>query len=233
MATYSFYSDSLQWYLEKDSQAIDGWLHTVAKFIIPIINSAQRDIGLKGDILEIGVWHGLSLLMFDYLSEPGELVEGYDLVLQPTLKSNVAKFGSPRIALHQADSTRLTIQGLSEKRANEIRLFHIDGYHTFDVAYNDLRLSVNATASKGVVILDDFFSPTVPGVTEALYSLIYQKENNDFLPFALGGGKLYLCHEKMIDLYRSVLFDRMPMPSKNGKDVDLMFGNKVAVYDLW
>lgn len=233
MTNYEFMHPKLRAYIEVEQPHIDGWVHTVANFMIPIIDFAQQKKGLVGDMLEIGVWHGKSLLLFEKMAKPEEFVDGYDIELQHALLDNVKNLSSGRIRLHKVDSATLDENSILKERNSKIRLFHVDGYHTYENALSDLTLAVNVISKEGVVILDDFYSPTVPGVTEAFYSLIFSGKSNDFYPFALGGCKVYMCHKSMIGYYRDCLFEHMPMPNKNGVDVDLMFGNRIAVYDLW
>lgn len=225
---------NLQYYLEVQSPGIDGWLHVVAKFMIPIISRAQSDANIRGDIVEIGVWHGLTLLMFGHLATGQEHVDGYDIELKPELLSNIKKFGTQATHVHEANSLEMTTWSIMDGRnKNSIRMFHVDGYHTHAVALNDLRLAVGTADPQGVVMLDDFFSPTLPGVTQALHTLIFNEENNGFFPFALGGGKVFLCQDSMSDFYRKSLTELMPMPSLDAQDVDQLFSRTVLIYEMW
>lgn len=73
----------------------------------------------------------------------------------------------------------------------------------------------------------------MPGVTEALHHLVEKNLNHGVLPFAMGGAKAYLCHEEYIELYRTALFENMPMPSKSHPQVGVLFSKPIAIYDLY
>ena len=227
---------SVNKYLNQDCKSIEGWLHGVSKSIIPIINEGQQKLGVKGDAVEIGCWHGLTLLLLDKLLGDDEVVDGFDIEIKKELMDNIKKFGSKKCYVHQTDTTKINGGGGIQKARsgiNKIRLFHVDGYHTFNNAYNDLKLAIETTDRTGIIMLDDFFSCTLPGVTEALYFIFNNNQNSRFFPFAIGGAKCYLCDKDYIGYYRDLLFDNMPVKALNSKDVSFMFGNEVAIYQLY
>jgi hypothetical protein len=222
-------------YIENDSINIEGWLHIVGAFIITILDCAQKEKNINGDIVEIGNWHGKTLILFVNMLADMEKLRGFDLDIKKELIDNIAKYTDQtsikNIILTEVDSRELKVDKIKETN-NRIRIFHVDGYHTYEVALNDISIAISVTSDEGIIILDDFFSATVPGVTQAFFES-FGKSDNGFYPFAIGGGKIYCCKKNLIEYYREFLFKHMPMKSNNGEDVDVLLGNKVAIYDLW
>lgn len=246
MAGYNFMTYDVQKYIEVDQHKIAGWLYLVSCFILPILDDAQKEQGISGDICEIGSFEGKTLALLGLMARPDEVVLGLDIEIRPNLRSNLQSLfpNANQFMLLQEDSTRLdTIQLLKQSPHNGFRFFHVDGYHSFANALNDLKLAVNTLTPGGVIFLDDFYSATLPGVTQAFHHLFEQNLNNGVFPFALGGAKVFMCHEDYVDLYRKRLFSKMPTPSHNldstldteyaDFDVDYLFGKRVAIYDLW
>lgn len=223
-------------YINNKLMDIEGWLHVVSQFMIPILDFAQKKRNIQGDFIEIGIWHGKTFILFNHLVEAGELVHGIDISIKKEFIDNIQKnknerFGGTSYIYSECNSKDLDLKQLKAKHPN-IRMFHVDGYHTYEIAHNDLSIAIGSTSDDGIIILDDIFSATVPGVTHAFFELSGRTECG-FFPFAIGGSKIYMCKKHMITYYREMLFEYMPMKSSNGKDVDILFGNKIAIYDLW
>jgi hypothetical protein len=236
MARYSFMSEDVQAYVEQGQKQIFGWLHPISCFILPIIDEAQKDHNIAGDICEIGIFEGKTLVLLGLMARAGEILVGLDIEIRDELRSNLQSDFPQRdqFVILQQDSTKTTpSELLQHSPTNGFRLFHVDGYHTFNHALNDLKLAVNTLSLGGVIFLDDFYSGTLPGVTQAFHHLFEQNLNNGIFPFALGGAKVYMCHEEYVDFYRNQMFEKMPVPSKNGAEVDELFGKQIAIYDLW
>ena len=221
-------------YLDNHSGSIDGWLSLVAQWMFCSIADTQKKNGILGDAVEIGVWDGKTLLLIQQLMSDSEEVHGFDIELRPTLKENIKRLGvkqESKIRLTEIDSRTLEVEVLRSMHPNGIRIFHVDGYHTYENARNDLLLAFASANPAGVIALDDFFSDTVPAVTHAYFELAQQGATNGFLPFAIGGGKLFLCTENQISIYRDSLMEQMPISPRNGRDVDVLFGNQLAIYE--
>jgi len=227
--------ESARDYISNKANKIEGWLHDVSKFIIPLLDTAQKKQNLNGDIIEIGIWHGKTFIFFNHLLDAGEVVHGYDLSIKKEFIENIHYYQKRTEGIgckySNCDSRDIDVNKLKESHSN-IRMFHVDGYHTYEIAHNDLTIAIKTTGDKGIIMLDDFFSATVPGVTHAFFSLIGKSERS-FFPFAIGGSKIFMCKKPLISYYRDFLFDYMPMKPSNGEDVDVLFGNKIAIYDLW
>jgi hypothetical protein len=233
-AYYDIAGNHIRGVLERECPSIEGWLHTVAAFAIPLINSYQELHRISGSVAEIGVWHGKTFVLFSYLLSSNEMLVGFDIDIKSEANTNLQSRCSHKESclLVQADSMTLKPATMQSHLLSMPRIFHVDGYHSFSVALNDLRLAFESTSEAGVIIVDDFFSATVPGVTDAFYKLSYEKHNNGFVPFALGGGKVFLCQEKLVSEYSEYLLKFMPVKPRIGEEVDYMLGNRIAIFEM-
>lgn len=235
-ASTSILTPEYQRFFEQDAPRIDGWLHTAAYFLIAGFNAFQRQHSLSGDICEVGMFEGKTFLLLETILDKSEQMLGIDLVLRPALKENLTNKArkESKIVIMEKDSTSVSATELNAFTANRgFRIFHVDGYHSYEVALSDTKLAIETTANFGVIMIDDFFSATVPGVTQAVFHVFEHNLNGDFVPVAIGGNKLFLAGRYYAKNIVDFLFDTMPFPSHNGKDVDRLFGSRVAIYDLY
>jgi len=68
-------------------------------------------------------------------------------------------------------------------------LIHIDGEHTFEAVYKDLTYSEKHLSNRGVIVIDDVWHSSFPGVAAAFFSWLI---NSDFAPFLVTGSKIYV-----------------------------------------
>ena len=90
----------------------------------------------------------------------------------------------------------LTMQDGSLVRADAPEGFtfvSVDGGHEVEYALSDIRLAMALAMPEGIILVDDFFAPDWPGVTEALARL-YLHDRPQFVPLLAGYNKLLLCH---------------------------------------
>jgi hypothetical protein len=66
------------------------------------------------------------------------------------------------------NSLEVTADHLLEWAGGSCRLFSVDGGHSMEVALHDLRLAHSVKVEGGVVMVDDYFDPKFPGVSEAV-----------------------------------------------------------------
>ena len=88
----------------------------------------------------------------------------------------------------------------SALREQELALdvIHIDGEHSQDAVYSDLTRSIPYLAPAGLLIIDDIFYHSFPGVTAAAFRAIEQFE---LCPFLFTEKKLYVCQKDHYDDY--------------------------------
>ena len=132
----------------------------------------QTQSNISGDFLEIGVYKGRSALMSSLHLRDNEAFYLVDLsyYLLET-QDRLAPILGNRGKFYQKSSKLLTREDLNISK-HSIRWIHIDGEHTGNAVWNDLSLCEPLLTDEGILILDDFFNPAYPQITEATYAFL-------------------------------------------------------------
>jgi Methyltransferase domain len=158
-----------------------------------ILLSRQGALGIKGDVLEIGVLNGKSATLIALhacmretfvLVDPALRREAIDAVesIHPNNNIYIRDF-SQNLREHVALAGR---QGC-------FRWIHIDGEHSGPAVRNDLAIGAALLAPGGVICLDDFFTPAYPQITAAVFEFL-GSQCGRFQLFLVGYNKGYICH---------------------------------------
>jgi hypothetical protein len=196
---------SLEEYLATRN-SVRGWLQDIDLHVFLAINSLQRAVGIKGDMLEIGTFYGQSAILLGYCLEspPEEL-----WVCDPF--GNTSGFGAESLTHHDRHHSdlrrdafeknylryhdRLPIiieapsRGLDrQKLEGRFRMIHVDGGHTYDDVREDLITVRGSLVRGGVVVLDDWSQFHVPGVAYAIWE---EYARGELIPLAVTQFKIY------------------------------------------
>jgi hypothetical protein len=186
--------------IARQTRRINGWFSRDAAGLFGLLDKAQREADVHGDLFEVGAHHGKSTVMLGAMTRPDESLGVCDIF--GNQGANVSGSGSgdreifernmrrlvpsAKVSIYEKLSTDLT----PEEIGGPYRFFHVDGGHRADEALRDLQLAASVLDPRGVIVLDDPFRPEWPGVTEAL--LDFLREHGEFVPVALGFNKLVL-----------------------------------------
>jgi hypothetical protein len=156
---------------------IPGWFNVDDCNHFFLMLSYQSAMGIKGDLLEIGSYHGRSTSLMAMCLRPGERIVVCDAFESDTediynkkpspeiLISNIERLNPElkrnRIIIHNCLSNNLHL-GAEEK----FRFVHIDGGHSAEQAYFDLRLCSKRLLPNGIIVMDDYHHKNYPGVTK-------------------------------------------------------------------
>ena len=77
-------------------------------------------------------------------------------------------------------------------------IIHIDGEHSESQVRRDLDSALPLLEKEGLLIIDDIFYHSYPGVTAATFSFILE---NKLSPFLFTGKKLYVCYSNNYETY--------------------------------
>ena len=154
--------------------------------------------------LEIGVYKGGWLFnLIDNL--PGILAIGIDpypsidQVKQTFISECVRRGLNESISLYSSfDELRS-----SDQRLLKFDIIHCDGEHSQSQASLDLNDSLSFLDEAGILIIDDVFYHSYPGVTAAAFSFIGQY---NLSPFLFTQKKLYVCNSKHYEYYYAKAF---------------------------
>jgi hypothetical protein len=187
------------WMYDLDSMlGVPGWFMAEDFVMFEGIDQVQRASRIKGDLLEIGVYHGKSaILLGQFRAEDEELVvcdvfdsdvftsenerenvHFYQGLTRLAFESNYARYhqGLPRIL--QCPSTEIPNLRLTRS----FRFVHIDGSHLYENVRADLRTAKELMFGSGIVAVDDWRSHEFPGTAYAFW-----EEVNT-------GGLVPICH---------------------------------------
>lgn len=190
-------------YAEKVDK-VDGWFFEADVELFSHLLARQTAEGISGDMLEIGTYQGKSAILMGYgLRDDEELVicdlfeavvdhthgspssrDQYSGLDQQQFLANWDRFHTRRPVIEVCESSQLDLG----ERA--VRLAHIDGCHAYPCVAHDIELAVRHTASRGVVVLDDYRGVETPGVAAAVWQAV---GNGVLFPFAATYMKLYAC----------------------------------------
>lgn len=195
--------------------AVSGWLNEGASSATVAIAKYQHDNGIFGDVAEIGVHHGKYFIVLANLRNTGEKAYAVDIFedqhLNPDksgagdrvkFEANIRKYTDEQgVSVIKIDSKKLTATMLNpDGDTRNVRLFSVDGSHTADYTFSDLRFAESVLVDGGVVAVDDFYNPDWPGVQEGVHGL-FHAPGNQLLPFAYGCNKLFLTQREFQERY--------------------------------
>ncbi|MFH9726005.1 class I SAM-dependent methyltransferase [Streptomyces sp. NPDC017254] len=184
---------------------VEGWFFDADRFLFDWLLTHQRDHGVRGDLLELGVYKGKSAILIGYHASEGERFTVCDLfdageapddstatelrVYYPTLSRQV--FETNYLRFHRRLPT--VIQGSSSEitghvPAGSCRFVHIDASHLYHHVRADIASARELLTEEGVVSLDDFRSPHTPGVAAATWEAVLTA---GLKPVVLTESKLY------------------------------------------
>ncbi|PPR58926.1 MAG: hypothetical protein CFH10_01949 [Alphaproteobacteria bacterium MarineAlpha4_Bin2] len=214
-------------------EKVEGWLYLKALRLTDFIDKCHDNLGIKGNIGEIGLYFGKYFLFLCLINRLNERVVGVDLFenteWEERFHKNLSAWRSdgeqPMIV--RRNSLELTPKELLEWGGGPYRLFSVDGGHSVEVALNDLELAHEVLVDGGVVMVDDYFDPKFPGVSEAVNRLyLMPSEPPKTEPFLITGNKLFLSTRGYGELYRNAIRKAVDEEEVEVWDAE-MFGHKV------
>jgi len=167
---------------------IPGWftLDDCAHFAMAL--GMQRAFGIKGDILEIGCYHGRSTAVLGSFLDKGErlhvcdIFEGGDKDVYgecptpETVVANIQKvtpgLKSEALKVIKGDSSKLRLFP-----GDRFRFVHVDGGHSYKVCLSDLRVCVDHVVDGGIIVVDDYMHPDWQEVTSAVDDFMAQRKD--------------------------------------------------------
>ncbi|HZS41002.1 MAG TPA: class I SAM-dependent methyltransferase [Polyangia bacterium] len=186
-------------------RSIPGWFTIDDCAHFALVLRMQSAFGLRGDVLEIGTYHGRSAAaMAPFLDEGERLVlcdlfgaaprEDYPTpptpaLLRSNLRAVCPALRDEQLEIHDGPSQTLSL-------ARPIRFAHVDGGHTRGEALGDLRRVDGWLLARGVIAVDDYHHREFPEVTPAVDQFLAERRDYrvlaDLNRHGAVGRKLYL-----------------------------------------
>jgi hypothetical protein len=185
---------------------IPGWFSPFDAQVFAGIDQLQKNQGIHGDLLEIGVYHGRSAILLGYFGRPDERLvvcdvfsEPGDLTSEEAAAERATYFAGLRQEAFERNYARFHRQlpvilampsaQLGDHLENgSIRFVHIDGGHTHEEVRQDIALSRRLLGKGGIAAFDDWSQPHLPGVGLAIWEEYLRGEMRALM---VTDGKLY------------------------------------------
>ncbi len=192
---------------------IDGWLFKADTLCIWYVDSVQKVNNVPGDLCEIGVYHGKSLLLMANLRRPDETIYRFDDfsgVKERTVREVLEAYAfiTERVTIISGDTQQLEADDLKQTITAPLRFLHVDGGHTYDECMHDLLTFQSLLGEGAVIAVDDYFDREYPGVSSAVNAYCRSPEGRSYRPFMMGQNKIYLCQDSMAARYQRGLIER-------------------------
>ncbi len=170
-----------------------GWFNLDDCSTFHTLLSYQTATGIKGDLLEIGSYHGRSTAVLANCLGSGERIIVCDAFEADTedpysdrpspelLRGNVTAV-NPNLPEESLDIHACLSNELKLEPGLQLRFAHIDGGHSEEIAYSDLELCAPHITPSGIMVLDDYDHAMFPGVTLAAKRFL--AEHPEFTVFA-------------------------------------------------
>ncbi|MGW2939103.1 class I SAM-dependent methyltransferase [Streptomyces sp. NPDC001156] len=183
---------------------VPGWFPVLDQMLFDWLLARQESAGMRGDLLEVGVYMGKSAIFLGSHLRDGERYTVCDLFegaapdaanRAESTKSysalNRRAFEENYLSFH--DELPRVLEGPSSLVPDEVeprscRFVHIDASHLYKHVYADIGAAHDLLLPGGVVVLDDFRSEHTPGVSVAAWEAVL---NRGLRPICLSTQKLY------------------------------------------
>jgi Methyltransferase domain len=217
--------------------SLPGWFLPDAALMFMAYNQLVSDRAVPGNTLEIGVYHGKSAIAVASLRGDGGVFtaidvfddlqsrdgSSHDVGLKGVFLANMAA-SFPTLGWMRpiaAPSSTVRAETLGPQS-----FCHIDGLHSAEGTYGDMRLCAEVVVPGGLVALDDYFNQRFPGVSEG--ALAFERQHPGVLtPVAVGFNKVLFQRASGSDLNERFAreFDYIPT------NVTTMWGQPVALFE--
>lgn len=206
-----------QEFLSAEKQ-VAGPMRLEAAYLIAAVLRAIGQAGVRGNVLEIGVFEGRSAIPAGCFLNDDEYFYAIDPFgeIQKDPKLTYGGVGNDVAFTRNwervfRDMSRLRVlRATSEQVAQDkavtgewtpFKYVSVDGDHSFDGTLLDLRFAQAHVAADGVVAVDDVFNVEWPSVSQALYA--FMGETDRLRPFCEGWGRVFLCHPSKTAQYQA------------------------------
>jgi predicted O-methyltransferase YrrM len=181
---------------------VRGYLGPEAIYLLAMLDEIQRAHSVAGSFFEIGTFEGKSLLLLAAIKRDHEQL-GFCEASAEYLQSaerNLRRYASAKVADSVRAFGKFSSQLTRDDLAPPCRMIHIDGSHESADVKGDLHLAESTIDDRGVVIMDDVFNETYPGVVDGLYNF-HAASSGALTPVVQGFGKTILCRAAARSMY--------------------------------
>lgn len=177
------------------AEIVEGMLSRFSMAIMDMLLSEQRNLGVKGDLLEIGTYRGKSAVILGHHLQGSERLTLVDIHDYLDRKAIAPFAGSVDFLL--TDSARLDENIEASRR---FRFIHIDASHGYHETFRELQLADRHLAPLGIIAMDDFANLLFGQNIAAIFKYLFTSRT-DLVLFLTTMEKGYLCHRRDANIY--------------------------------
>lgn len=169
---------AIDFYLAQNYERVRGMSSRFAAAICGHLIRRQTELGIGGDLVEIGTFEGRFFIAMALGLAPGEAALGIDRFdwpdagIEERFHANCAAhgLGGDCCMSWKTDSRAITSDDLRKRLGGRlVRFVHIDSHHSRDCLTNDLELVTPLLHRDGIICLDDMLHPGYPMVVSAVF----------------------------------------------------------------
>jgi hypothetical protein len=191
-----------------ECSGIGGWFSLDSIAIWDALLVEQRNRGIGGDLLEIGVLKGRSATLLALHGEDGQSGVFVDPAFRKEAIDAIQRCKPTGIVLIEALSQNIHDHPEISQRQGAFRWIHIDGEHSGRAVRNDLELALPLLGAEGIICLDDFFSTAYPQITWAAMSFL-EAHKDEVTLVLVGANKGYVCRRAAAPAYLAFIRDSL------------------------
>jgi predicted O-methyltransferase YrrM len=208
-------------YLNEGYESVRGMSSRFAAAICGHLIRRQTEMGVKGDIVEIGTFEGRFFIALALGLADGEHAVGFDTFDWPNervldrFNGHCVRNGldASRFTAWKANTRDVTPDALRAKLpTGSVRFFHIDGEHEREPLSIDLELAHAVMHPQGVIALDDMLHPGYP--TLIITVMDYLKRHPEMVVMCIidredivAAAKFLICRKDAVSLYEKDLME--------------------------
>jgi len=196
---------------EELDPGVEGWFFRGDVLMFYVLLQTQQAAGIEGEICELGSYKGRSAIVLGKVKRPTERLfclcrfeEQYAAEFRENVRRLMPEALSTLVAIRVPDLMELRAPP-QQMDGVSLRFLHIDAGHGHREVLNDLRNFAPRVTAGGVVVLDDVFDPSFPGVATAMAEYCLSSQAEGLVPFATSPSKAYLCHRPYAPFYQRAL----------------------------
>jgi hypothetical protein len=187
----------------KIAACIEGMLSEFSIAAMDSLLAFQTERGIKGDMVELGVFRGKSAAVLAGRLSPDETLHLYDIADyfdRPALAQTGA-----RLSYNVGSTLALSKRRFSK---HSIRFCHVDASHMFDPTIHEIALADFMLAPDGILCLDDYTNLNYSQILAATFKYLFTKRT-DLTIFLVTNEKAYLCRRRQFPVYADFVLHSM------------------------
>lgn len=199
----------IQAFIDGRHNELEGWFFSPDQLAFFELCALQERLQIKGDLCEVGVFKGKSLVLLSLLKRDTERLLGFDVFdddhLEATQHSLSAFNAEKNVELFQGLTSDISLDSLDERIKNPLRFLHIDAGHEYHEVLEQLAIFAPYLDDHAVIAMDDYQDREFPGIEAAVLDFAEQDRPRRFVPFFAGGNKMFLCNASTAALFQKSL----------------------------